>query len=194
MRRLGLVAAVLALALTHGARAAKAQSRWSLEVSGGAAFPTRTIDGADLNNGGGFGANLRLHVQPHLAAYGGWEWHMRQTTQLVPAQTLDLNDNGYTFGLRFDHPLIASVTGWLRAGGLYNHIEIENADGKTIHDSGHGLGWETGAGLGLPLAERVDVLPGVRYRMLSRDIVVAGKTRSATLSYVNPVVGLVIKF
>jgi hypothetical protein len=196
MRRLrGIVAAVPMILISTTALAqAGTLPRWSGELSGDAAFPTRTLAGADLSTGAGFGANVRFRLQPHLAAYAGWEWHMQQTKQLLPGQTLDLNDNGYTFGLRFEHPMAGTTKGWLRAGGLFNHIEVERSDGQTIHDTGHGLGWEAGAGITFPLGTRFALTPGVRYRELSRDITVGGRTRSSTLSYVATGVGISFTF
>ena len=192
MRYATIVAAAGSLLIsTH---AAGAQSRWSAELSGDAAFPTRALAGADLKTGGGFGVNVRYRFQPHLAAYGGWEWHLQQSSELQPGETLDLNDAGYTFGLRFEHPLVARTAGWVRAGGLANHIEIENAKGEIVNDTGHGLGWEVGAGFTVPLGVRLGLTPGVRYRTLSRDVNVDGATRGSTLSYVSTGVGLVYTF
>ena len=195
MRRLISLAAVVPLLFVATAAAQTAPpSRWSVEVSGDAAFPTRELAGAELRTGAGFGANVRYRLQPHLAAYAGWEWHVQQTKQLVPGQTLDLNDNGYTFGLRFDHPVLARTNGWLRAGAMVNHIEIEQDDGSALQDTKHGLGWEAGAGLSVPLTQRLSIAPGVRFRTLSRDITVNNRTQSSTLSYVTTGVGLVIAF
>jgi hypothetical protein len=188
-------AAALPLLLLAGRPAlAQSQSRWSLEATGDAAIPTRTLAGADLKTGGGFGANARYRFMPHLAAYAGWEWHLQQTEQLLAGETLDLNDNGYTLGLRFEHPLVARTAGWLRAGGLANHIEIENADGVIIQDTGHGLGWEVGGGLTFPIAPRFALMPGVRYRTLSSDVEFGGSTKSSTLSYVTMGIGLAYTF
>lgn len=192
MRRILSLAATLPLCLLPGG--ALGQSRWSGEVTGDAAFATQKLAGAELRTGGGFGANVRFLVQPHLAAYAGWEWHMQQTDELLPGQMLDLNDNGYTLGLRFEHPLAGPTAGWLRAGALYNHIEVEEDDGSLIHDTDHGFGWEAGAGLTIPLGARLGVTPGVRFRSLSRDITVGGRTRSSTLSYLTAGAGLAFTF
>jgi hypothetical protein len=198
MRRLIVFTAAVPLLL--GARPAQTQSprsqppRWSFEVSGDAAFPTSTLAGADLRTGGGFGVNARYRLQPHLAAYAGWEWHVQQTTELLAGQTLDLNDTGYALGLRFEHPLVATVAGWARGGALINHVEVENESGNTVDDTGHGLGWEAAVGLTFPLTQRVGLVPGVRYRTLSPDITVGGVTRSATLSYVTAGIGLSVTF
>jgi hypothetical protein len=170
------------------------QSRWSGELTGDAAFATQTLAGADLRTGGGFGVNARYRFQPHLSAYAGWEWHLQQSTELLPEQTLDLNDTGYALGLRFEHPLASGTAVWGRAGGLYNHIEVENEEGKIIHDTGHGLGWEAGTGFTIPLTARLGLTPSVRYRTFSRDVTLAGATRASTLSYVTTGIGIAFTF
>jgi len=185
---------VAASALLLSGSTVLAQSRWSAELSGDAAMPTRSFDGADLKAGGGFGLNVRYRFQPHLAAYTGWEWHVQQSSQLLPGETLDLNDTGYGFGLRFEHPLLARTSYWVRGGGLLNHIELENESGDIIDDTGHGLGWEVGGGLMVPIGARLGLTPGIRYRTLSRDVNVSGTKRASTLSYVSTGLGLAITF
>lgn len=192
------LASVVALPL-----AAQTPSRWSVEVNADAAIPTRSLAGADLRTGFGLGANLRFRLQPHLAAYGGWEYHHFRTDQLIPnrTETFDVEDTGYTFGLRFEHPLRgegipgASGPSWfVRAGGLATHIETENDAGSLVGDTGHGLGFEVGGGMALPLGSRLVVTPGVRYRSLSRDLTLVGTTRRATLAYVTAGVGATFSF
>jgi outer membrane protein with beta-barrel domain len=185
---------LVGLRAVHGQSPSPQPSRWSLELNADAAFPTRTVAGAQLQTGGGVGFNARYRFQPHLAAYAGWEWHLQQTDELSAGQTLDLNDTGYTLGLRFEHPLFATTAGWLRAGALINHIEVEDQSGKNIDDTGHGLGWEGAVGLTFPIGQRFGILPSVRYRSLARDLTVDGVTSSATLSYVTAGLGFSIAF
>jgi hypothetical protein len=183
-----------AIPLLIATQSAMAQSRWSAELTGDAAIPTRTLAGADLKGGGGFGLNARYRFQPHLAAYAGWEWHMQQSSELLPGETLDLNDTGYALGLRFEHPMFSRAAWWVRGGGLVNHIEVEDSRGDIIDDTGHGLGWEVGGGLTIPLSTRFGLTPGIRYRSLSRDVTVGGATRPSTLSYVSTGLGFVFTF
>ena len=173
---------------------ANAQARWSAELDGGLALPTGQLAGADLKTGFGFGANLRYRLQPHLSAYTGWEWHSFRTDALLGANKIDVDDTGYTFGLRFEHPIAARATGWLRGGGLANHIELEDEAGHIIGDTGHGFGFEVGCGLTIPIGMRLSLTPGVRYRSLSRDLKVGAATGSARLSYVMLGSGLSIAF
>ena len=100
-------------------------------------------------------------------------------------------ETGYTFGLQFIHPIGESDVSFLvRAGGTYNHIEVENKDGEIIIDSGHGLGWQAEAGLKIHMSENFSLLPSVRYRSLSRDIEINNTNTSVDLNYVSVGVGL----
>ncbi len=70
-------------------------------------------------------------------------------TSFAETGDTDFEETGYTFGLQFIHPLGTSekISYLIRAGGIYNHIEVENSAGDITADSGHGLGWEIGAGV-----------------------------------------------
>lgn len=186
---------ILSVVAAIGAAApAAAQSRWSAELSGDAAVATQRFAGTELETGYGFGANVRYRFQPHLALYGGWEWHRFHANTLPGAMDFDVEETGYTFGLRFEHPLAGTTSGWLRAGGLGNHVELEDLDGDRLADSGHGLGFEIGGGLAIPVTERATLTPGVRYRWLRRDIDVGMERRSGTLAYVTFGAGFAVAF
>lgn len=197
--------ASLALApLAVQAQSAAEASRWSIEITGDGAFPTGKLGGAELKTGFGIGANVQARLQQHLLAYAGWEWHQFKSDELVASQTIDVEETGYTFGLRFAHPFSGEATTsggrrfvpgyWLRAGGLLNHLELENEDGDLISDTKHGLGWEAGAGITLPISTRFALTPGVRFRSLPRDLTLGSTTRSVTLNYVMASVGFTFGF
>lgn len=203
-RLAAFVAALLILPTLLSAQPSNATSRWSLEFSGDGAFPTSELGSASLNTGFGLGASARFRLQQHLLAYAGWEWHRFSTDELIASQSLDAEDTGYSFGLRFEHPfrddaafgdgLFADAGYWLRAGGLWNHIEVEDEAGEIIADTKHGIGYELGAGIVLPISERLALTPGVRFRSLPRDLTLNTTTQSVTLQYVNVMVGLTIAF
>ena len=100
-------------------------------------------------------------------------------------------ETGYTLGLQFIYPFEKEKLGYLlEFGGILNHIEVENNNGDIIADSGHGLGWQAGFGLTIPLGERFSLMPAVRYRALSRNIEI-GETKTAVdLNYVSGGIGL----
>ena len=179
--------------------AAEAQSRFSLEVGANVAVPLQDFGNADLDMGLGFGANARYRIQPHLAAYAGWEWQHFTTT--LSASELDLEETGYTFGLRYERPFgaerpvgTAAPAWWLRAGGLLAHFELEDDAGGSNVSTDHGLGWEAGAGVSFPLGARVALAPGLRIRMLRREIDMGLGLQDATLTSLTAGLGVVIGF
>ena len=194
MRRIVIVP--LALALTAGAAGAQepAPGRWSAEAVASVAFPTGQLGDADLGTGSGFELNARYRIMPHLALYAGWDWHHFSSDAELDGGRADIEDTGYAFGLRFEHPFARRASYWLRTGGIANHIELENDDGDIVFDSGHGLGFELGAGLTMKLRDRVSVTPGARYRSLSRDVELGGTSSRVNLDYLSVGLGFAYEF
>ena len=192
MRR--IVGVTTAVALLGVVGVAGAQSRWSLEAMGGAAFATQKLGGADLGTGVGLEVNGRYRVMPHLAVYAGWDWHHFASDRPLIGGDMDVEDTGYAFGLRFEHAIVSRTAYWLRFGGTANHIELEDTRGDIVFDSGHGLGWEVGGGLAIPMGDRLMLTPGVRYRALSRDVEFGGVAANGELKYVTVGVGLAYRF
>lgn len=163
---------------------AYSQDRWEFELRGGAAFPTADVGDLPLDTGFGFEGTFQYRFLPHVAAYAGWDWmHFAGETGDV-----DVEETGYAIGLRFEHPF-RGETGpglayWLRGGATVDHIELEDEAGDITADSGHGLGWELGAGLSVPLGGHARFRPGVRYRSLSRDLDLGAGEQSVDLRYV----------
>jgi opacity protein-like surface antigen len=183
------VVALLTVAGTAGA-----QNRWSIEASGGAAFATQKLGNADLGTGVGFEMNGRYRIMPHLAVYAGWDWHHFPSDRPLAGGDMDFEDTGYAFGLRFEHPVMTRLAYWVRVGGTANHIEVEDVRGDIISDTGHGLGWEAGGGLTIPVSNRLMLTPGVRYRALARDMELGGVNTPVDLEYVTVGIGLAYRF
>lgn len=186
-----LPVAAIALSILFAAHPAEAQNRWSLQFRSGAAVATEDLGDAEIGTGFGFEGTVSYRFLPHLATYAGWGWTMFSADQSFAGPDVGFEETGYTFGLEFIHPLGKSGIGYLlRVGGILNHIEVENDDGDIIGDSGHGLGWQFGTGLAIPLSDRWSMLPSVRYRSLSRSIEFAGVNTDVDLSYVSAGVGI----
>ena len=189
---------LLAAVLLMPATAAGQSSPFSLEIGADVAVPVQDFGNADAGTGFGFGASVRYRFAPQLSAYAGWEWHMFSAD--LPPRDLDVNETGYTLGLRLDRPFRVAPAGeavpawWLRAGATLGHFEVEDAAGNDAGDTSHGLGWEAGAGVSLPLGSRIAVTPGLRFRMLRREIDLGLGAQDASLSYVTAGVGVVIGF
>lgn len=168
-----------------------AQNRMSLELRTGADFPTQELGDADLNTGFGFDGILTYRIMPHTSLFGGWGWHRFTSDDSFAGSNMDFEETGYTFGLEFLHPLgNTAMDFYIRGGGIYNHIEVENNDGDITADSDHGLGWQAGAGVAFDLGSRWKLRPGVRYRSLSRDIEVGNTSTDIDLTYFNLAMGI----
>ena len=166
--------------------------RFSVEIGGDAAFATQDLGAANLGTGFGFDVAVAYRFMPHLSAYGGWGWQHFGADGLFTGMNMDAEETGYTFGLLFAHPLGSSPLGYfVRAGGVYDHIEFE---GDLTADTGHGLGWQVGAGLVVPVGSKWQLMPGVRYRSLSRDLDVGDVTTNLDLTYVTVHVGFARTF
>ncbi|MEL6611380.1 MAG: opacity protein, partial [Bacteroidota bacterium] len=118
--------------------AALAQGRFALELGGEADFATQDLGPSTLDVG--FGSELSLHYQiiPTLAAYAGWGYHRFNADGFLPGTDVTAEETGYTFGLLFTYPLGRTpYSGFLKAGGVYDHIEFED-DGDLLADTDHG--------------------------------------------------------
>jgi len=172
-----------------------AQRPWSLELRGDAAFPTQQLGDADLKTGFGLEATLAYQFVPGLSAFAGWGWHHFSSDGAFAGIDADLEETGYTFGLRWQRPLGGGAFDYfVSAGALYNHIEVENGEGDITADSGHGFGWEAAAGLAIPLGERWQIRPSLRYRSLSRDLDIGNTTTEADLRYLAAGLGVAWAF
>ena len=183
---------ILALLLIAAPRTIHAQSHWRFEIRGGPAFAIQDLGDAALGTGFGFEGTVGYRFQPHLWAYAGWDWHRFSDEASFAGSENDFEETGYALGLQFEYPIGRSeaMALQLRAGGTYNHVEIENPAGDLVTDSEHGLGWETGAALAVRLANRWHITPEVRFRSLSRDFTVGSATTPGSLRYLAVELGV----
>lgn len=192
-KRLLVIAACTVLMLT--AQTANAQRRWSAEFRPGVNFATQNLGSTNLNTGFGYEGTIAYRFLPHVAAYGGWSWNRFSAAESVAGNDVDFEETGYMLGLQLIHPIgVSKISYLIRAGGTYNHVETENAAGTTVNDTGHGLGWQAGAGLAIPLGNRIQLIPEVRYRSLSRDMKTDQLTTPVKLDYISAGVGLAFSF
>jgi hypothetical protein len=190
LRRIIMVVPLM-LALCAGS--SLAQSRFSLELNGGAAFPTEDLGTAALESGFGAGITATVRVMRHVHLYGGWDYHRFVTDQLLGTAEYDVDDTGYALGAKFQHPMTDRIDSWLRVGALYNHIELEDPNGDIVSDSGHELGWEAGAGASVAINERFSIMPGARFRTYSATLDLGTSDVPVDLTYITAEVRFAIK-
>jgi hypothetical protein len=187
---------VIALAASALASDLGAQ-RATIDLRGAAAAPTGKLGTSELGVGAGLGATLAWRMQPHLHLYGGWDWlRFSADDAFAGVSKPDFEETGYTLGLRFEHPVRAESRLLYRveAGGTYKHIELEDSAGDIVANTGHGLGYEVGAGLLLPMGASWHFAPMLRYRALSRDFRIGSVATPANLRYAGLELGIARRF
>ena len=97
--------------------------------------------------------------------------------------------------LNFSHPIHGlGLSYYVRAAGLYNHIETENADGNIINDTGHGLGFQLAGGVEIPLNSKWSLTPGIKFNSLDRKTDYEGSPLKLHYQYLSIRIGIVRKF
>lgn len=171
------------------------EKRFGVELSTGVSVATKKLGGSTLNPGFGFEGIFHYRFMPHTGVYGGWGWNRFGADESFAGNDVCFEETGYVLGLQFKHPIGESKTSYyLRAGGLYNHIEIENADGDITHDSGHGLGWQVAGGVDINLGKNWSLTPGVKFNSLNSDVENEGVNVPLDLNYLQFRVGILKKF
>jgi hypothetical protein len=190
-----IVAVIVGAILVISSQNADAQKKWSFEIRPGATFSTQKLGSTSLNTGYGVEGSFVYKFMHHLAAYAGWSWNRFPGKAAIQQSNLDYEETGYGFGLLFIHPLANSkISYMIKGGGTYNHIETENSDGKIVNDTGHGLGWQLGAGVSVPVGKRFQLIPEIRYRSLSRDMINEEIKTQVDLNYISAGVGFSFSF
>jgi len=171
------------------------EKRFGFELSGGPSFSTSDPGNTNLKTGAGFEGIFHYRFLKHTGVYAGWGWNRFASDGATAAGKLDFEETGYVFGLQFKHPVGASnLSYFLRAGGLYNHIEIENEDGEIIEDSGHGLGWQLAGGVDIPLGKNWSITPGVKFNSLTREMQSNETKADMDFNYISVRVGILKRF
>lgn len=186
---------ILITLLLIASPATGAQHKWGFEIRPGINVATSKLGNADLKTDYGIEGTFSYRIMPHLGAYAGWSWNRFSADKSFVGNNMDFEETGYIAGLEFIHPIQSSdISYMIRCGGTYNHIETENSDGNIINDTGHGLGWQIGGGIAIPIATRWRLVPEVRYRSLSRTIKLQETSTPADLNYISGGIGLSYSF
>lgn len=171
---------------------ANAQRSCDMALRSGVNFPVKNLGNTKLEMGLSFEATLAYKFTQNMAAYAGWGLNAFDEKREDDDLRMHFEETGYTFGLHYKHAFApgSNYKYMLGAGGTYNHIETENTHGHIINDSGHGIGWQMEAGLGIQISDRAQLIPSVRYRELSRVMTTEGITATGDLNYFSA--GLIV--
>lgn len=195
MRRMTAITGLALLAGMLVSTSSQAQ-RMTLDLRSAGASATEELAGTDLDVSFGIGGTVAWRVQPHLHLYGGWDWLHFGSDHSFAGANRDFEETGYTFGLRFEHPLTTSGKYLYRldAGGTWKHVEVEDQAGDILYDSGHSLGYECGAGMVFTIGDAWRLVPMVRYRSLSPEFDMGTSVMRGDLRYVGFEAGLSFRF
>ena len=187
--RISLLTIALSI-LAMNAFAQNNQDRWAFELSTGASYATTELGDATLKAGPAIEGTFYYRFLEHTSIYVGWGWKKFGSNQSFAGNNMDFEETGYTYGLQFKHPLSGTKLNYVvRAGGIYNHVEIENNAGDIVSDTGHGLGWQAAGGFEIPLGRSWTLIPTLKYSSLSRDFESGTDTFSSDLNYLSTQIG-----
>jgi hypothetical protein len=190
-----LVAFVLLAVMSMKAFSQENEKRFGFEVSSGVSVATNKLSDVGLSPGLGFEGIFHYRFLPHAGIYGGWGWNRFGAENSFAGNDVCFEETGYILGLQFKHPFGESpVSYYLRAGGLYNHIETENSDGDIINDTKHGFGWQLAGGIDLPMGKKWSFTPGLKFNSLSRETKFEGASKQFDHNYISLRVGFLKRF
>lgn len=186
---------VLFLLIAGSIYAQEKEIRFAFELNGGAALSTSKMEGFATQTGVGFEALFHYRFLPQLGAYAGWGWNTLPAKHSFAGDDVCFEETGYILGLNFSHPIHGlGLSYYVRAAGLYNHIETENADGNIINDTGHGLGFQLAGGVEIPLNSKWSLTPGIKFNSLDRKTDYKGSPLKLHYQYLSIRIGIVRKF
>jgi len=171
-------------------------SRFGIELNGGPSIAIKKVDDAKMKVGLGFEGIFHYRFYDYMGVYAGWGWNQFSSKESFMGKCYDFDETGYVLGLQFKHPIGNSpVSYYLRAGGLYNHIEIENSDGEIVKDTKHGFGYQLAGGINIPVSKKWSIITGLRFNSLKRcNIEFSDYKRTLDLKYLSLRIGIVKMF
>jgi hypothetical protein len=150
--RMTMIALALAAVCLGQARVASAQMGVSAEGRLGVTFPVGELADAGAEAGLGFGAELMLTLQRNLTAYVGWSRH-GFSCDAECSLGHDVRSAGFGAGLKYILPSPRDALLWGRAGVVGHQLSTSAGVGD------RNVGFELGAGMDVPVAQRLFVVP-----------------------------------
>lgn len=178
------ITALLTILITFTVEAQFESGRFGLELNGGASLLTKELNGAESQAGFGFEGIVHYQLTDYAGVYAGWGWNRFAADNAFAGSDSDFEETGYLFGLQFSHPIAnTGLSYFFRAGGLYNHIEIENSAGDIVEDTGHGSGLQLAGGVILPIGSDWFFTPSIKFNALTRNAVDENTTIQLDYNY-----------
>lgn len=195
MKQSVLLFSALLLLFSANAFGIERGERFSAEVNSGISIATTKLSGITAYPGLNFEGLVHYHLVPQFGIYGGWGWNHFGVGKSFIGTDGSFEETGYILGVQYKQSFRNSpISGYLRLAGLYNHIETENSDGDIISDTGHGFGYQIGAGVEIPLGEKWSLTPGLKFNHLKKNSKFDGMLKEINHNYISLRIGLVRYF
>lgn len=175
---------------------AVAQDKWKIAFRPGIDFSTGELSDTQHGIGYGLEATMSYRFQEHLSAFAGWSFNSFPARQSLAGSNGEFDESGYNFGFQFIYPIteVSKFSYVVGIGGIYNHIEIENYERETIANSGYGFGWQVETGFSYEIINKFCIMPTVRYRSLSREVIIENNKIPINLKYVSIGAAMILSF
>ena len=169
--------------------------RFGVELNGGSSFGIAKLDDAKLNVGFGFEGLFHYEFVKNIGVYAGWGWNRFSSDNSFAGQNARFEETGYVLGLQYRYAISNSpVSLFVRGGGLYNHIEIENAEGDVTAETGHGFGGQVALGIEFNLGSGWSLAPGVKFNYLNRTATYQNSDHELSQKYVSARISVIKRF
>jgi opacity protein-like surface antigen len=162
---LGVLAAA-GLAGSAQAQATLPTTPVSVEVRAGAGFPTGDL--ADIvKTGYNVGANVSVAVSPLLGVYGGYAFNSYSAKDDGSTDgSAHFRVEGPEAGVKLNIPAAGGVAPFIKGAALYQKYSVSvsgSGASGSFSDNQYRWGFEAGAGVAIPLGNRLSVTPAVSY-------------------------------
>jgi opacity protein-like surface antigen len=194
MKRIQVVFATAAIALSAPAIVEAQQLPLAIEVRGGAYIPTGDF-AEGVGTGFGLGGIVSYRVIPALDIYAGYSWQSFpiDDDEEFDDVDIDIEDSGFAVGVRFEVPAAANLGPWIRAGLILHQAKFSGSDGSVSvsFTSDRTAGLELGGGVAIPVTPNLSITPGVSFRTYKPTFDIAGEieTSDESLSYFGLEIG-----
>jgi opacity protein-like surface antigen len=162
----GLLAlmATLGFAAAANAQGTAPSTPLSIEVRGGVAIPQGDLkDDGDAKTGYTFGANATFQATPMFGVYAGWS---RNSFGIEDTEDASFVDQGFDAGVKVSFAGGSMpVSPFVRGGVVFHKLSLQGEDeGVEVEiESDNAIGFDVGAGVSIPLGQRMSVTPALSY-------------------------------
>jgi hypothetical protein len=194
MGRKAFLAFVVFSVISLNSGAQEKEKKFGIELSSGPSIFSGKLTGARLNPGYGFEGTLQYRIIQYADIYLGWGWNYFGSGSLFAGNKAVFKDYNYVLGLQFVHPFVDPVSLFVRAGAVYNHIEVDGESGILLYDFGQGLGFQFATGIGIGLNSNWNVNFGIKLNSIIEKAVIEDISSNRNLNFLLIQVSIIKRF